>query len=198
MESRPKRRRRPAISCVECRRRKVKCDRVYPCKHCLSAGSSCAYEDHNNQPNIQRESQWPDAQRAWSSPSARTSPTTAQPSRVSPILTSSEGFNGRPVLKPVKTALVNKQISTPQTSNNSDPLPTAQEPQRTLDNLLKRVEELENISKNSSPRQQIEAEDNSLRDHSGLVGSHIKLNKTRILGASHWKTNTREVTTPSC
>lgn len=39
-----KRTRRPALSCVECRMRKVKCDREKPCGGCMKIGSSrCTY-----------------------------------------------------------------------------------------------------------------------------------------------------------
>ncbi|KFY48463.1 hypothetical protein V495_01277 [Pseudogymnoascus sp. VKM F-4514 (FW-929)] len=40
-----KRRRRPALSCEQCRRRKVKCDRNKPCGQCLQVkATACAYE----------------------------------------------------------------------------------------------------------------------------------------------------------
>jgi hypothetical protein len=40
----PKKRRRPALSCEQCRRRKIKCDRTYPCGQCLqSKTASCSY-----------------------------------------------------------------------------------------------------------------------------------------------------------
>ncbi|KAL1979165.1 hypothetical protein VTN96DRAFT_6603 [Rasamsonia emersonii] len=42
-----RRRRRPQLSCVLCRRRKVKCNRELPCDQCykLSKGRSCVYND---------------------------------------------------------------------------------------------------------------------------------------------------------
>ncbi|KAL8346280.1 hypothetical protein RB598_000268 [Gaeumannomyces tritici] len=42
----PKKRRRLVISCVECHRRKQKCDRGYPCTNCRSRGKehACRYE----------------------------------------------------------------------------------------------------------------------------------------------------------
>ncbi|RSL58413.1 hypothetical protein CEP54_007839 [Fusarium duplospermum] len=43
MERIPRRRRRPALSCTECRRRKIRCDREQPCQHCVSAKLQCAY-----------------------------------------------------------------------------------------------------------------------------------------------------------
>lgn len=49
---RRQRRQRPALSCWECRRRKIKCDRNTPCAHCARHGSQCTYKLHGdvNQP----------------------------------------------------------------------------------------------------------------------------------------------------
>jgi hypothetical protein len=46
----PRKRRRPALSCVECRRRKIKCDRRTPCNHCVQLKiTTCTYPDtHTN------------------------------------------------------------------------------------------------------------------------------------------------------
>ncbi|KAK7229700.1 hypothetical protein V2G26_001870 [Clonostachys chloroleuca] len=41
----PRRRRRPALSCLECRRRKIKCDQKSPCTHCSRHKTLCAYRD---------------------------------------------------------------------------------------------------------------------------------------------------------
>ncbi|VEU22166.1 DEKNAAC103208 [Brettanomyces naardenensis] len=38
-----KRRNRRLIVCVECRRRKLRCDRNHPCRNCLKAASNCEY-----------------------------------------------------------------------------------------------------------------------------------------------------------
>ncbi|RDW81261.1 putative C6 transcription factor [Aspergillus mulundensis] len=46
----PRKRRRPAHSCIECRRRKVKCDRARPsCAQCraLDLTAACAYDDNS-------------------------------------------------------------------------------------------------------------------------------------------------------
>lgn len=41
----PKKHRRPALSCVQCRRRKVKCDRNIPCNRCTqSKNTVCQYD----------------------------------------------------------------------------------------------------------------------------------------------------------
>lgn len=47
----PRRRRRPALSCLACRRKKVSCDRAQPCRRCISAGSPCIYR---NEPGVPR------------------------------------------------------------------------------------------------------------------------------------------------
>ncbi|KAE8443029.1 hypothetical protein EG329_002423 [Mollisiaceae sp. DMI_Dod_QoI] len=40
----PRKRRRPALSCEQCRRRKIKCDRNYPCTQCLQSKTAhCSY-----------------------------------------------------------------------------------------------------------------------------------------------------------
>jgi hypothetical protein len=38
-------RRRPVVSCEECRRRKVKCDRTHPCNHCRQLKAQCHYSE---------------------------------------------------------------------------------------------------------------------------------------------------------
>ena len=40
-----RKRRRPVISCEECRRRKIKCDRTFPCKHCRQIEATCNYSE---------------------------------------------------------------------------------------------------------------------------------------------------------
>lgn len=39
----PRKRRRSAPSCRECRRRKVKCNRLEPCSHCILSNKPCHY-----------------------------------------------------------------------------------------------------------------------------------------------------------
>lgn len=51
-----KRTRRPALSCVECRVRKVKCDRKKPCKACIGIKSeTCTYRSSRNANRAYRE-----------------------------------------------------------------------------------------------------------------------------------------------
>lgn len=53
MERQPRRRRRPARSCLGCRRRKIKCDRNNPCAHCVSAGIRCVFRVHRDGPVVE-------------------------------------------------------------------------------------------------------------------------------------------------
>ncbi|XRM44773.1 hypothetical protein ABZX51_007884 [Aspergillus tubingensis] len=48
--SNTRKRRRPAYSCVSCRRRKVRCDRANPCRQCVTQNiaSTCTYEQNRN------------------------------------------------------------------------------------------------------------------------------------------------------
>ncbi|KAH7411453.1 hypothetical protein BKA64DRAFT_381731 [Cadophora sp. MPI-SDFR-AT-0126] len=63
MERQARRRRRPALSCLECRRRKIKCDRNEPCTNCTLNRSQCSFEPYSNEPvpvgRQQLGNQWP-------------------------------------------------------------------------------------------------------------------------------------------
>ncbi|KAI1119554.1 hypothetical protein F5Y14DRAFT_446090 [Nemania sp. NC0429] len=48
MEEPPRRRRRPALSCFACRRRKIKCDRANPCARCVSTNTRCTYRVYSH------------------------------------------------------------------------------------------------------------------------------------------------------
>lgn len=43
METEPVRLRRPAVACIECRRRKIRCDRRQPCIRCYQSLLLCSY-----------------------------------------------------------------------------------------------------------------------------------------------------------
>lgn len=51
-ERQVRRRRRPAYSCVQCRSRKIKCDRQSPCSHCVAAKITCVYRTFRDSPSI--------------------------------------------------------------------------------------------------------------------------------------------------
>ncbi|KAB8345906.1 hypothetical protein FH972_022961 [Carpinus fangiana] len=45
-----RKRRRPAVVCTECRRRKIACDRNAPCGQCVLVNSTCTYSSPNYEP----------------------------------------------------------------------------------------------------------------------------------------------------
>ncbi|KAH6969285.1 hypothetical protein DER45DRAFT_46619 [Fusarium avenaceum] len=50
--SKVRRRRRPALSCHECRRRKVKCDQKSPCAPCVRHKTECTYQSHHGSASV--------------------------------------------------------------------------------------------------------------------------------------------------
>ncbi|KAH7376723.1 hypothetical protein B0T11DRAFT_272835 [Plectosphaerella cucumerina] len=50
----PRRRRRPALSCLECRRRKIRCDRANPCGHCTLVKLRCEFPEYHGPPRPPR------------------------------------------------------------------------------------------------------------------------------------------------
>jgi hypothetical protein len=73
----PQRRRRPALACLQCRRRKVKCDQNKPCNQCQrSKDGICTYDSGLNPSRTQSSLQGPGipqsfGQLAYSQPGAR-------------------------------------------------------------------------------------------------------------------------------
>ncbi|KAJ5779285.1 hypothetical protein N7457_007005 [Penicillium paradoxum] len=55
MEAQPRRRRKPARSCIECRCRKIRCDRTDPCTPCVSAYAWCMYKTYADRLEVQSQ-----------------------------------------------------------------------------------------------------------------------------------------------
>ncbi|KAI9687176.1 MAG: hypothetical protein M1822_002587 [Bathelium mastoideum] len=45
----PRKKRRPALACEQCRRKKIKCDRQSPCRPCTKTNEACDYVSENRQ-----------------------------------------------------------------------------------------------------------------------------------------------------
>jgi hypothetical protein len=60
-ELKKQRRQRAVLSCNDCRRRKLRCDRVLPCNRCIKGGIAdiCAYEPETHSPTSKNSSQRP-------------------------------------------------------------------------------------------------------------------------------------------
>ncbi|KAK4183413.1 putative transcription factor [Podospora australis] len=67
----PRRRNRPALSCIQCRTRKIRCDRNEPCSSCLKSKIvNCTYEESRRKPRLWRLSPAPIAAQSDHSPIA--------------------------------------------------------------------------------------------------------------------------------
>ncbi|KAM5357881.1 hypothetical protein ACJZ2D_015828 [Fusarium nematophilum] len=179
MERLPRQRRRPALSCIECRRRKIKCDRAEPCSHCVAARLQCAYRFYRQAGGVA-------AQLPLSPSTEGCSPVAAAQQRIAP----GESGLSLPVV-PREPVVVN-QLGTSTSSlgrrNVTHPQSNTQPSEIDLGDLSTRVKKLEESASCTPTQAQGLAETgrNILARQSGLQDSQIVLNKTRILRWSHW------------
>jgi len=207
MDPQPRRRRRrPALSCVECRRRKIKCDRNNPCSHCVSTKARCTYRVYNDGPALGPYTEQLHSLNETPSPTApSSSPTLAPDRRVEdsgrPIRNNNSYSSTAPTV--VSTAL--PVIPTPATGTAStetqddgtlvvdrtgiQPLTRKPNVQSDLQDILQRLRKLEESSSSGpDPSRDI------LSLHYGPVqDSQIVLNKTRVLRWSFWTGMSQEV-----
>jgi hypothetical protein len=163
-------RRRLVFSCEECRRRKIKCDRTYPCKHCQQLNAVCNYPEGATPLNRQ------------STPTASLHPTVEPPTPIAVIPTASlslgnlsvSGIRGECPQRPLQKSW--KSLTTYEENTEDSPK---------VRDLLEKVQRLEQILSgympdrvlgNSNPPISIEPGDQ-------LLGT---LSKTRFYGQSHW------------
>ena len=177
----PKKRRRPALSCVECRKRKVKCDRNQPCGPCKRMNvSTCTYVP-NQKP----------ARRAASpaiASAGRSSLTTASPCQTRP-LSEFDSLLDR-YLAP---GLLNPQ------SEKDDDLETEsrvrgnpQEPLSLIKALASRVRALEEKMEPESDRSDARL---ALPPRTVAVDPKNTV-KSRFYGESHWMNSVEPVSSP--
>ncbi|KAI0126189.1 hypothetical protein BJ170DRAFT_582966 [Xylariales sp. AK1849] len=186
MEQQPRRRRRPALSCLECRRRKIKCNRTFPCVHCVSTKSRCAYTIYDNEPAVQQRGQQGRSRGSTSSPSAYVPLPEPQTQHISTNTTIAGTVNVASAAGP--TAAVAGLNESPDIVGRGDirPLDRHQDAGVDLENLLQRVRKLEESTASSPIHGLSETGQDILARQAGLHDSQIILNKTRILGWSHW------------
>ena len=156
-----RKRRRPALSCIECRRRKVKCDRNFPCNHCVSSKHvSCTYDESAG---ILRES------------------------RVSPSFSASPIVDSRQAgAIEIPGPIIPGPYTTIQIPNTSYGTPNAvvdgsNSAQQNVRELTDRVHKLEHLL-HESMRSQGNLTTNS-RTAPHMRGS---MSKARLFGQSHW------------
>lgn len=155
MERQPRRRRRPALSCLECRRRKIKCDRNEPCTNCVTAKTQCIFEVLSNEagPAIRLQTQ----------------PGHSRDSMPSP---SPSSINHNDI--PINIGSNDARLPDRMQSEASD-----------LRDLFLRVQKLEKSSTFNPMHANSVPGLNLLTGQTGLHDSEVILNKTRLLGWSH-------------
>ncbi|KAI0159575.1 hypothetical protein GGR57DRAFT_499901 [Xylariaceae sp. FL1272] len=192
-EAPPRLRRRPALSCLACRRRKVKCDRGHPCARCVSTETHCKYRisdgEHPARQNVPRNG----ARESTASPRGVPTPTAAP----NPLLGLSRPFSNNtnhpatenePLSPSSETHEVASpgQVVSPRDHHHVAPLTRAPRASASLQDLYKRVQRLEekpalpNIPELAKPARGI------MESRAGLAVSQIMLKKTRLLKCSEW------------
>ncbi|PKS06059.1 hypothetical protein jhhlp_007893 [Lomentospora prolificans] len=188
MARQPRRRRRPALSCVECRRRKIKCDRISPCAHCVSNKADCIYRAYNDRPSPLREHH----RSPTLSPSAPVHPVPRsvrrgqQSYRTSTLTASTPHSALSPPLVP------RREVETQDSHRNDgrnqlESLADHRDSPVDFRHLLQRVRKLEASSASNSTHPPSDTSRDILSLQSGPVqDAQILLNKTRVLRWSFW------------
>ncbi|KAF7592142.1 hypothetical protein BBP40_000629 [Aspergillus hancockii] len=184
-----RRRRRPAVSCSLCRRRKIRCDRKTPCNNCVrSKNEACIYETHpSDQPR-------------------------QQPSHGRTItLDLAQEPRERPTTLDVasRPPTVISHASEPILGHSSATTPTSQVSARDVEAMQSRIRQLEEqLSKATSklPQTFVPAPQHNLGSTTSQVGGAIYtyvdsqlfgetqvitrsiIHKSRMFGQSHWIT----------
>ncbi|GFG09665.1 uncharacterized transcriptional regulatory protein C139.03 [Aspergillus udagawae] len=178
-----RRRRRPAFSCQECRRRKIKCDHNNPCANCLRYKIQCIYKTYTDGFN--------DKLIAVSTQQHESPPHTDSPRP--PSDSSAPGQ----LAQAADLGNINGSISVPlqgsssSTSGVTAPAATAPPPDRndlgaTVSDLLHRVQKLEESSARGSRTSDTSLHDVHARQSPGPQEWQAVLNKSRDWGRSGW------------
>lgn len=199
MDREPRRRRRPALSCLECRRRKIKCDRLDPCSHCTATRSDCLYRRyHSNSPTgiprLRRSTSPRDSPLGPSASTTTVSETVIHGRNVplekatEPPTTSTESPSA-----PVATL-----SSTPGSSGGGN---ETQPPDpndlwdigQSIPFLARQSGHTDELDSCDSVRGLSESNRDIVGRQAGLQNSQIMLKKTRVLGWSFWMATVKEV-----
>lgn len=195
----PRKRRRPALSCVLCRRRKVKCDRKLPCSQCSQYNNApCKYDDpevaalgkHSSTPQTLHNS----------SRVIASNQTHGVLSSREPIIFNNQNISAPPGF----------ESRSPSSSVPLVPAPAAEHPQSeqhvegslggappqpdsSVQELKDRVQKLEALITSSSKYGPRPSENDSLTLATNIPKLRGNIDKTRFFGKSHWMNTYDEV-----
>jgi hypothetical protein len=166
-----RKRRRPPLSCQQCRRRKIKCDRGSPCRQCVqSQYESCSYSPNPGVLGAGRHVDVP----------CRPKDIPISRAHISSIQLSPE--------------LVTHSDTSHTNSWTSPSFGAQTEDSADIKALLDRIQNLEKRLENSTTRGGIDvSKPSSKESHSELRGT---VSKTRFFGCSHWMYSYRPVKRP--
>ncbi|KAI0423587.1 hypothetical protein F5Y09DRAFT_209519 [Xylaria sp. FL1042] len=185
MEEQPRRRRRPALSCLTCRRRKIKCDRANPCARCVSTKTRCTYRLGSEPAAIPTH------------PSKRTEEPVNSSPRTSPLpltgvvngddtATGHEHYSSAPRVYATPSIAPQAECSVGISHNEVLNSTHTQETTSDIQDLRQRIRRLEEISVSSPVNGLAETGRHILTRQAGLRDSEIRLKKTRLLRWSDW------------
>ncbi len=201
----PRKRRRPALSCVLCRRRKVKCDSKLPCSQCSQYNNAACKYDDLEVAGLGKHSSTPQ--------------TLHNSSRVIASSQSHGVVNSRePILLNYQniSAPIGFESRSPSSSVPLVPAPTAEHPQsaqhsfegsigaapaqpdssvQELKQWVLRLEALITSSSKYGPRP---SENDSLTLATNIPKLRGNIDKTRFFGKSHWMNTYDEVCISPC
>lgn len=184
-----RKRRRPALSCAECRRRKIKCDRNIPCGQCTqSKSTTCTYSPEsfsarnaaNSRVGVQRSPPG-----AVADSSVLGGPTDIPTERVSTSTSTPKKANPSPLPSPpVPGSLSDGHSVTSRLENPGASYQTRQDPGH-VEELVQRVQKLEQLLASAS----IVDDDHGSPHVSRVVPAKElrgNMSKSRFYGQSHW------------
>ncbi|KAI0900221.1 fungal-specific transcription factor domain-containing protein [Annulohypoxylon nitens] len=198
IQRQPRRRRRPALSCLECRRRKIKCNRNEPCAHCVSSKLQCTYKVYSDDPATS-----PQSRQGYSRDTAPSKPAHAHSPVTRIRQLNPDGDNGPITGRDIHRSGLQlaEEISSPlpeeprgEVGHNANPPLVGridlqppnpvQDIEPGLIDIMKRGIGLDKSSTPSPMNGLAESSREILARQLGLRDSQIVLNKTRMLGWS--------------
>lgn len=188
---RPRRRRRPAFSCLECRRRKIKCDRKDPCSHCVSVAIQCVHKVFRDAPETSPLQSSTQGRTAVSSPGdSPSSRAQSRQSRMYRIVNEKGRVTSRPLVAradvsrstPAPTLAAQTEATTAQTP----PTIRGEDDQPSVHALLRRIQHLEKSLATGSVSAHSEPGGELIDRQLGHQDTRVSLYKTRTLKWSYW------------
>ena len=183
-----RRRRRPALSCIECRRRKIRCDRTEPCKNCIAIKVQCVYKTYANDRVVRQQHPYDRSSILTESLANRSVAPLQLAQGVSPDRPTAEHVSYIPGAQlGLSTPAVTPHgvLDTPRSERKS-PSNNGDAPNLDLRHQLQRAQRVENGSV-SSPLQGLDETGwQILKRQAGVKEKEVVLNKVRIPKWSEW------------